>query len=72
MPKAEETKQQRGIRLANTRVPRAIKALQNVGALASYDLIPEHNAKITEAISVAYEAVLAKFQPKPKEKSFSL
>jgi len=68
------TKQERGARMANKRVPKAIEALRLVGELSKQDLIPEHKAKIVEAISTAYDSVIAKFQPQPEEKkpAFSL
>lgn len=67
-------KQERAIRMANKRVPKAIEALRLVGELSKQDLIPENKAKIVEFISTAYDSVIAQFQPKPESKQpvFSL
>jgi len=58
------SKQERGARMANKRVPKALDALRLVGELSKQELIPEHKAKIVEAISAAYDSVIAQFQPK--------
>ncbi len=67
------TTQERAIKMANRRVPSAIKALQLVGELSKQDLSPESKAKIVEFISTAYDSVITKFQPsESKQSTFSL
>jgi hypothetical protein len=67
------TTQERAIKMANKRVPNAIKALQLVGELSKQDLSPEHRAKIVEFVSAAYDSVISKFQPsESKQPVFSL
>ncbi len=59
------TKQQKLVKLGTIRVTRAIKALDFVGQLAKYDPTQEQKNRILNAITEAYEAALAKFDPKP-------
>ncbi len=66
--------QQKFIKLANTRVPRAIKALGSVQALAKYKPADAHIQQIIDAIGTAYVAMKDAFDntQKDSKKSFSL
>lgn len=68
-----QDKQGRLVRLANKRVPRAVKAIALIGNLASYKPTENQTKYILTALSEALETVKARFAgTKQEEKSFTL
>jgi hypothetical protein len=60
-------KQQKLVKLANVRVPRAVKAIYAVAQLAKYAPTDEQKDKIVEALTGAVDSVIAQFNPEPKQ-----
>lgn len=67
-----ETQEQKLKRLAERRVPAALKALDGVAALAKYKPTQEQAAHIVAYVTSAYERTLEAFATAPAEKPFSL
>lgn len=68
----DETKEQRFKRLANKRVPRALRALrmlENLGQGAAYGYSKDQKDKIIEAVGVACQRVFASFNPTVKDET---
>lgn len=64
-----ETKAQKFVRLAEKRVPAAIKKIMLIGNLSGpgYDPTAEQIKKIEDALATAVEATMARFVPKTPE-----
>lgn len=60
---ANETKAQKFVRLGNKRVPKALKAIRQIGQLAGsgYESSPEQRKKITDALNAEVKAVTDTF-----------
>jgi len=65
--KVNLSKQERLVRLANKRVPKAIKALQLVAALAKYNPSTPQVNSIVDRLNKEMEAVVSTLYPKPEE-----
>lgn len=57
-----KSKQERLVRLANARVPKAVKAISLLGNLAAYGPTEEQAQKIVSALQIAVEAVADKLR----------
>jgi hypothetical protein len=60
-------KQQKLVKLANVRVPRAVKAIYAVAQLVKYQPTGEQKNKILEALTDAVDSAVAQFNPEPKQ-----
>jgi len=60
--KATPSKQERLVRLANARVPKAVKSISLLGNLAAYGPTEEQAQKIVSAMQIAVEAVADKLR----------
>lgn len=70
-----ETKNQRFVRLANSRVGRAVKMIFNIGNLGGpgYESTPEQREKISAALNDAVKGTLARLnKEETKSKGFTL
>lgn len=69
---ASETKEQKLVRLANVRVPKAIASINRIGNLASYKPSQEQSARIISALSEAIKSVSARLSGVKTGSAFSL
>lgn len=67
----DSKKQEKLVKLANVRVPKAVDAIYTVAQLAKYAPTDEQKKEIVEALTEAVDVVISRFnpeQPKPKFK----
>lgn len=60
-------KQQKLVKFANVRLPRAVKAIYAVAQLAKYEPTADQKDKIVEALTGAVDVVISQFNPEPKQ-----
>ena len=71
--KRAKTKAERFLRVAESRMDRALKALELVGGLAGtgYESTAEQQVAMFEALLAALEAARSRFEPRPAKFSFA-